>query len=485
MTRRIAAGRPAAALAVLAAAAVAPAAAAQPSPETFWVRVDPEVVASAETVARARRAVTNLRGVRGLTVLDPTAVDPLTIEYVGRRGEEDRIVRALRAAGVSAAQARADEAGDFVTAAERAARDAEQEKARARIGFPGRRPDPAAADRRAEFIADRRAEFIAERGLPNPIRPGRPTEMLIDLSEPLGDRGDAAAATLAAVPGAAGASFAVPPAPDHRRLVVRAPYADGITNVLRDAPARADVPVSGFVTTRFPDEDGTDEPPPADPAGPGGTGGPQALTVTLPRPQSGGEFPDLTAEVEKILKGVGVPGLELLVADWPGRTLLLRHDGGGDLAHIEVTTALNDAAFAAVPASIAAATAGMRAAGRSGSFDIPPGVQDFGGAFATSKAIADPAAYEPPTRTARTAVLTLRTPVPGNHRANTAAARRAFQSAGVGRATLTEADWQAGRVVVKFIGYPWGGDRLAETLSALGATVLKQTTTETAAGQSP
>ena len=478
-------------LAAILISATAAAAAAQPPgppfpdppPEKFWVRVEPEVVASAETVERARRAVAGLRGIRGLTVLEPTAVDPLTLEYVGTRSDQNRIVHALRQAGMEALQSRLDEAGDFVPAAERAAREAEAAKFGARLGLapPGRRGDPAEAARR-------QAKFFEDRGLPNPYRPGRPIELAFDLSEPLGDRAAAASAAVADLPGGRSASFAVPPEPDHRSLSLRTVYADDVMEVVRRSLTDADIPLTGSTRMRFTDEPDEPNEPGEPPAAADRFVGPHMLTITFAPTPGGARLPNLDAEVRRILEETGFAGTKLLLSDWPGRTIVVRYEGTRGEAS-QIAFAFSEAAMRDAMNRVAATTGDLRPPGRG----VPPGRE--GGPFVTPPGIhslrvdefeATPAPPggepEPPARELRTATLTLRTPVPGRPAANTAAARRAFQQAGLGRVKLVDADWAAGRVTATFVGYPWGGANLADALTALGAEVVDHTTADAGTG---
>ena len=456
--------RPAVLAAVLLATAAAAAPAAAQLPPGF-PRLDPVLEwevhvgrepAEAAAVAAARDAVADLAVPGGVTVEDATAVDPLSLRFTGRERDRDRVLAALRGAGLLG--------GTY--------------------GSSGREPGGGPFDAAAAAAAVR--DRLAGRGPFGPVDPGgppRPQRVHYGLAGPLGDSADTARAAVASLPDGLRAAFVTPPAADHRSLLLTmtADFRDvlEVKAALLDAGLR----VGGYSARPERDE-------PAAAAGADGRGDagtdrgaaadvqPRLLTVTFDAPPGGGGLPDFTAVVRDRVAGSGVADAELLVADWPGRTVLIQYTGTrGDSLKITVALAADDAQEAMYNAMRAVSNfppdrpagplppsafgeAGRRMALRGRSSEVQP----------------LPAGYEPPTREAREVTLTFPTPVPGNPAANTAAVRRAAAAAVVGPTRLTAADWAAGEATVRFVGYPWGGARIAEAVKAAGATVSEHDT---------
>ncbi|MFH5806021.1 hypothetical protein [Alienimonas sp. DA493] len=456
------------------------------------VRINPHEAADAEAVAAAREAVASVNLPGGIMVDDATAVDPLTLRFKANAADTDRVLAALRRAGILT----------------------ERHTASGSLRKPGGRADAADLKRRADRA--RRSLLRLEQQKPDERRDGGPSPDIIRffLDAPVGDRGDAARAAVAALPTKFGAALDAP-SPEHRTLVVRlterpTDFAqfrlkrDRVRIALLEAgfsiDASSNVTESGNETNGRDDEAEPDHPaespsPKASDEDAVGEARPRLLLLTLKLLPGVVSRTGPEKAVRDALRTVDLPDVELLVADWPGRTLAIRYTGtrtdAGSILMAVQRAVLEQDREATMKGAQAAAQQLIRNRRRGGPsvlalrLENGEAAERFKELSFESSPIADPEGFQPPAEEARTVVLTFTTPVPGRPAANTAVIRRALPDAGVKLAKLAEADWEAGRVTVQFVGYPWGGDRIADAFKAAGAPVVEHATSLTNQGGAP
>ena len=491
------------AAALLFAALLAPAAAAQ-GPGNAGPQDAPRLEyhaawdrpADAETVARARTALEPLTGqIPGLAVADATAVDPLTIRLTDDHpGTLNRVRRALREAGVTTGGLDGGSVGNADPAWLAAMLRHEIAEMESDVPLPRPLPPnlPPELQKMQEELRDRaeRARTPAQRAARLESHRRRreaatdrsgPWMIWAMANGPLREAAAAARGALAGVDPGLNAAFAVEPTPDHRSLVVRyeGTRLDGTR--IRLALLDAGVPLDGRSSARFLGDDAADPERTARIAAAAAENaavGPRLLTLTYSPPPDGGDVPNLSGRVRQAADGAGVPGAKLLLADADGRTYVVGYEGDGadgwaihetfrhlamaehEAAHERRSRAIRGGASLLTVGHVGGEFLGLAVSMR----------PEIGPVDGTGE-------LSPPTKLARTVTLTLKTPVPGDRAANAAAVRNAARTAGgVYRPKVTGADWDAGRVVIEFVGYPWGGDRIAEAVRAAGADVTDHAT---------
>ena len=419
------------------------------------VRFDPWTPATSESVAAVRTALEEaeaegrlLEGTR-VTVQDPGPLSPVTVHLEGPARALEAVKRALQGRPHDVIRVKID------------------------MISPGR-----SGETKRGGILDqaRKANFIdAIYRRKNEPPPRLPLELRMFLTYPVCDRAGAAVAAAAAVPPDLETQL-IQPAPADRALTVR--YVglhddDGrIVEKFMEAGFSVDAtahrmsrrvgrggkkPWSPYIYDHAAERNAL---PPAGPT-PECDAVPRLLTMSYDPTPDQRPLPEATAAVRAAVVGAVGPGAELVLADWPGRTLLIRYTG-------------------TAPAGWGIATAVAAA--------VPPPAQDYNPEFypgfelgrdgftAEFERLADSARFEPPGRTAWRTRYTLRTPVPGDPARNTPFAQRLAEAMLDPGAEVVEADWPAGELAVRYTGYPWGGDRFADALEAAQAVVLKQET---------